>query len=727
MTPLQQLLLVSILPLSFLGMLVYLWLRSSKRRQVLYRWSFVLLAAAVWASSVLRFYGDGRFSPVLIFNWSIVGAYAFSLAALGVLLTTKRYMFVAARPGNTALVISLILWSGALALDPLVLRVEWPTVVLAGQPMRQFDLWAGVWIASWFVPLVAASMLTSQMIGALPVSLYRNQIRYWLLTLFLFAIGGALASIRQPGQPVWQELGMLVVLLAAGVGTTSLTQGQLPDLQIAVRQLIYRLAGTLTVFAVVWLALTLALRSIAHLPTNSDPNLILIMMAALLAVLLMGVYRLVNQLARRLFLPSAVRQEAALADYAQAMGSFPEPAQLGGHFLRVLQATLGADEATLLAAEDGPGGILVLRPLTTLNAHPLETAAFAVDSPITQHLRQETRPLVQYDVDALEHFDAIPAREKETLVRWQQVLYAPLRSGRVLVGVVALGRKYTCAPYDRADYAQLAALCNQIAPLLAQAQHMAGLHGLNDYVFTLNQMLARQNRQLVEAVNLYDQYVALVGPDLKRPFATIANKLLQLQDGLAQEPAKQNIITTLNQEFAGLRQPIENLINLAARVQVSRDFTFQLVYLDDVIQAVQRNLATMAEARRVAIEYEPDRTLPPVLGDPEQLQEAVLHLLHNAIKFNKIGGRVRLETAICGGDLRLRLEDTGVGIPEERLGAIWQGLAAFRHNGDGKKRPGVGLTLTHFIIAAHGGRVEATSNYGAGSVFTIYLPLVFDG
>jgi hypothetical protein len=119
MTPLQQLLLVSILPLSFLGMLVYLWLRSSKRRQVLYRWSFVLLAAAVWASSVLRFYGDGRFSPVLIFNWSIVGAYAFSLAALGVLLTTKRYMFVAARPGNTALVISLILWSGALALDPL--------------------------------------------------------------------------------------------------------------------------------------------------------------------------------------------------------------------------------------------------------------------------------------------------------------------------------------------------------------------------------------------------------------------------------------------------------------------------------------------------------------------------------------------------------------------------------------------------------------------------------
>ena len=119
----QQFLIVSILPLSFLGMIVYLWVRGSKRRQVLYRWTLTLLATAVWASSVLRFYGGARFSPLLIFNWGVLGSYAFSLAAIGALLTTVRYMFVSAQPGKAAVVVSGILWVTAVALDPAL----WPT------------------------------------------------------------------------------------------------------------------------------------------------------------------------------------------------------------------------------------------------------------------------------------------------------------------------------------------------------------------------------------------------------------------------------------------------------------------------------------------------------------------------------------------------------------------------------------------------------------------------
>ncbi|MCA9971017.1 MAG: hypothetical protein KC425_12415, partial [Anaerolineales bacterium] len=170
---------------------------------------------------------------------------------------------------------------------------------------------------------------------------------------------------------------------------------------------------------------------------------------------------------------------------------------------------------------------------------------------------------------------------------------------------------------------------------------------------------------------------------------------------------------------------IDTLINLATRVQVRREFDFNLVHLEDVIQRVLRNLATMAEARRVSIEYEPDRNLPAVLADAQQLQEAIQNLVHNAIKFNKIGGRICLETGIAGSDLYLQITDSGVGIPEERVETIWNGLAAIHTNG-GPKRPSMGLALTHFIVAAHGGRVQATSQYGQGSTFTIFLPLVFD-
>jgi hypothetical protein len=61
MTLTQQFFIVSILPLTLLGMVGYLWVQGSKRRHVLYRWTFTLLATAVWASSMLRFYGGARF------------------------------------------------------------------------------------------------------------------------------------------------------------------------------------------------------------------------------------------------------------------------------------------------------------------------------------------------------------------------------------------------------------------------------------------------------------------------------------------------------------------------------------------------------------------------------------------------------------------------------------------------------------------------------------------
>jgi signal transduction histidine kinase len=112
------------------------------------------------------------------------------------------------------------------------------------------------------------------------------------------------------------------------------------------------------------------------------------------------------------------------------------------------------------------------------------------------------------------------------------------------------------------------------------------------------------------------------------------------------------------------------------------------------------------------------------------LTEAAQHLLHNAIKFNKIGGVVRIECGVTGGEVYMHVADTGVGIPADRLDSIWSGLAEFQNGRNGSRRPtkgpGLGLALTHFIISAHSGRVEAESKYGSGSRFAFYLPLVLD-
>ena len=224
-------------------------------------------------------------------------------------------------------------------------------------------------------------------------------------------------------------------------------------------------------------------------------------------------------------------------------------------------------------------------------------------------------------------------------------------------------------------------------------------------------------------MSLYSQFVDLISPDLRRPFNTLTQEVQQLQT--KDDAVTLKLASQMDQHISEIKLPIEKLINISGRIQMRNAFKFQIVRFDEIAQQAIRNLRTMAEARRVAVEFNASTPHTTVLGDEEQLLEAAHHLLHNAIKFNKIGGVVQVECGLAGSDLFLRIVDTGVGIPPERLEDIWLGLAKLKANGNGRSA-GMGLALARFIVMAHGGRVEAQSKYGAGSVFTLFLPLHFE-
>jgi signal transduction histidine kinase len=453
-------------------------------------------------------------------------------------------------------------------------------------------------------------------------------------------------------------------------------------------------------------------------------NLILVIASLLLAVLFTFIFRVTNGLVRRLFLPGMAQPDTAISDYDRSIGYLPNPVQLAELFLRIVQSNVGTDDAWFFVTENGPGGSLLLRPLTSVGTDLDESISFANSSPMTAYFRQNNRPLSQHDIDTLDIFADITAENREKLTAWQRILYIPLRAGQHLVGIVALGAKSSGEAYDRKDNDMLQRFSEQFSPLLAQAQNLASLQAVNDYVYQENQSLVREQRHLKELVSLYNQFVGLVSPDLRRPFSDINQKLQTLRESTndGNIHAKVDAITD---EVEAVKVPIDNLITLSSRILVRNQFDFALVDMEDVAQNAMRKLTTMADARRVGLEFNAQTALPAVYGDAEQLQEAVQYLLHNAIKFNKIGGVVQLHCGVEGSNLYLRVIDTGVGIPEDRLDSIWDGLTVVSKNGD-RRGTGLGLPLTRFIIAAHGGYVETESKYGSGSVFAFYLPLVFD-
>jgi len=116
--------------------------------------------------------------------------------------------------------------------------------------------------------------------------------------------------------------------------------------------------------------------------------------------------------------------------------------------------------------------------------------------------------------------------------------------------------------------------------------------------------------------------------------------------------------------------------------------------------------------------------LPKLTVDREQLSEAIHHLVHNAIKFNRPGGHARLSCQTDGEYLTLVVEDNGPGIDPEKLETIWD---AFAQTSDDVQRGvdglGLGLALVSCIVKAHRGTLLARSTPGKGSLFGFRLAL----
>jgi signal transduction histidine kinase len=144
------------------------------------------------------------------------------------------------------------------------------------------------------------------------------------------------------------------------------------------------------------------------------------------------------------------------------------------------------------------------------------------------------------------------------------------------------------------------------------------------------------------------------------------------------------------------------------------------VRLAEVVGRAADLYRDVADAKGVALEMRLDETLA-VIGDRVRLEQAAANLIDNAVKYTAGGGRVVVEALADHDVARVRVQDTGIGIPAKELPRIWDRL--FRGDTSRTERGlGLGLSLVRAIVRAHGGSVDVESQPGLGSTFTIALP-----
>jgi two-component system NtrC family sensor kinase len=169
----------------------------------------------------------------------------------------------------------------------------------------------------------------------------------------------------------------------------------------------------------------------------------------------------------------------------------------------------------------------------------------------------------------------------------------------------------------------------------------------------------------------------------------------------------------------------------SATVRQLLDFTrkdqpaFTHVAISGILQSTLRLIGNELALAKVEPRLETDGSLPPVLGNPRNLQQVFLNLCLNGIQAMPKGGVLGVRARAEGESLvRVDVSDTGVGISTENLGKIFEPFFTTKEAGKGT---GLGLTVVQSIIEKHGGKITVQSGVGEGTTFTVLLPVARPG
>jgi signal transduction histidine kinase len=205
--------------------------------------------------------------------------------------------------------------------------------------------------------------------------------------------------------------------------------------------------------------------------------------------------------------------------------------------------------------------------------------------------------------------------------------------------------------------------------------------------------------------------------ELNNPMTAVTGYLAILRKQAPVGSAQGEMIQRAQEQAARVARVVEDLRSFADQ---ERQAPGQRFSLGRAVDAALSLYAGRLRAAGITLTRTEEERLPEAQGDPVQIQQMVAHLLENAINAMACGGRLDVEVGtVDGAALRLRIADTGKGIPAPIRERIFDPFFTTKDQGD---RVGLGLSVSHRIVEAHHGRIVVDSEEGLGAAVTVLLP-----
>ena len=212
-----------------------------------------------------------------------------------------------------------------------------------------------------------------------------------------------------------------------------------------------------------------------------------------------------------------------------------------------------------------------------------------------------------------------------------------------------------------------------------------------------------------------------VSHELRTPLTSIKSMLFSLKSDSSGTPPRTEFLQSIDEQVDYLNRLVGNLLDMSRLEAGMLKPRCEWQVFEELVEGAIRRVAPLLKDRPLDVQLAPD--LPPISVDGVQIQQVLVNLLDNAIKFSPAGSQIRLAASMKGTDLEVRVSNAGEGVPADQLDRIFDRF--YRpQSGDSSRPPGTGLGLAicKSIIEAHGGQILARSVPGGETTFIFRLP-----